>query len=136
MDKREDRLWLVLLVVGGVFATGLLGRQIADFWMDRHQPAMQQNDAIAALGSVAMLAIVAVVAARRLALRRAAQQSPRLERKRTRRSVAAKKGVPVSGMPSKGVPVSGMPSKGVPVSGMPSKGLPVSGKASNRKARV
>lgn len=75
-DLREERLWAVLLVLGGVVAAGLLTRQIADFLADAPRPAMQQNDVIAGLGSVAMLAIVGVVAARRYALRRPGERPP------------------------------------------------------------
>jgi len=56
-----------LLAVGGVFAALLLARQVADFVADAHRPALAQNDAIAALGSVVMLAIVGIVALRRFA---------------------------------------------------------------------
>ncbi len=71
-DLREDRVWTVLLTIGGLFAALLLARQVADFVADAHRPALAQNDAIAALGSIVMLAIVGVVAVRRFALGRQA----------------------------------------------------------------
>jgi hypothetical protein len=74
-DPREERLWAVLLGLGGVVAAGLLVRQVADFLADAHRPGMQQNDVIAGLGSVAMLAIVGIVAARRYAPPRAGRSS-------------------------------------------------------------
>ncbi len=64
-DSREDRIWALLLGVGGGFAALLLARQIADFVADAQRPGMAQTDAIAALGSIVMLAIVGIVAVRR-----------------------------------------------------------------------
>jgi hypothetical protein len=83
-DFREDRVWGVLLAVGGAFAALLLARQIADFLADSHRPALAQNDAIAALGSVVMLAIVGVVAVRRFAPARSSSGA-RASRPRTKR---------------------------------------------------
>jgi hypothetical protein len=83
-DRREDRLWAGLLGVGAGVAALLLARQVADFVADAHRPAMQQNDAIAVVGSVVMLAIVAVVAARRFLPARPASGA-RASRPRTKR---------------------------------------------------
>ncbi|MBD5632946.1 MAG: hypothetical protein IAI49_00585 [Candidatus Eremiobacteraeota bacterium] len=53
-------LWLVVL--GALFASGLLGRQISDYLADARQPVLRQNDVVSALGSVAMLAFLGFVA--------------------------------------------------------------------------
>ncbi|GAC1313998.1 MAG: hypothetical protein NVS2B3_17570 [Vulcanimicrobiaceae bacterium] len=58
----EARIWTALLVGGAAVAVGLLGRQVADLYADRSRPALFQNDLFSALGSVAMLAIVAAFA--------------------------------------------------------------------------
>jgi hypothetical protein len=68
----EERLWTALLVSGAVAATVFLVLQMVDFVEDAGRPAMRQNDMYSALGSVAMLAIVGVIAARRAQLRREA----------------------------------------------------------------
>lgn len=66
----ERRLWAVLLTGGGLFAGLLLVRQLLDIEADAGHPALRQNDIYSALGSVAMLAIVGVIAARREQVRR------------------------------------------------------------------
>ncbi len=56
------------VVVGAIFALGLLGRQVADYLADgapevlEKHPHLQQDDLISALGSVAMLAFLGFVA--------------------------------------------------------------------------
>jgi len=75
-----------LLTIGGSFAALLLARQVADFVADAHRPALAQNDAIAALGSVVMLAIVGVVAVRRFAPARP-PSGARASRPRTKRGI-------------------------------------------------
>jgi len=71
----EEKLWTVLLLAGAVSATVFLILQIADFVEDSARPVMQRNDLYSALGSVALLLIVGVIAARREQLRREALPS-------------------------------------------------------------
>jgi hypothetical protein len=90
----EKRLWNVLLVVGAGAAVTFLGFEVFDFIADAGRPHFQQNDLYSALGSLAMLAIVGIVAARREQIRRdeAAAAVPRARKGERKRAPARRKG--------------------------------------------
>ena len=72
MERNEnDRVWRALLWGGGAAAALLLAWEILDWVLDAGRPAMRANDAWSALGSILMLAVVGVIAARRSQVRRA-----------------------------------------------------------------
>jgi hypothetical protein len=71
-ETGDDRLWRTLLVTGAVAGFLLLGWQVTDYALDAAHPAFRKNDLTSALGSVAMLAIVGIIAARRAQLRKTA----------------------------------------------------------------
>jgi len=82
----EERLWTALLVSGAVAATVILVLQMVDFVEDAGRPAMRQNDVYSAIGSIAMLAIVGVIAARREQMRREALGSEPSGKRTAKRS--------------------------------------------------
>lgn len=99
-SEAEKRLWNVLLVVGGGSAVSFLGFEVYDFIADAGRPHFQQNDLYNALGSLAMLAIVGIVVARREQIRReqvrrdeaAAAAAPPARKRDRRRGSARRKG--------------------------------------------
>ena len=72
----EDRLWRSLLGAGALTGALFLGLQTYDYFSDASRPILQKSDFTSALGSIALLAIVGVVAARRAHLKRQASPPP------------------------------------------------------------
>jgi hypothetical protein len=94
-SEAEKRLWNVLLIVGAGAAVTFLGFEVYDFIADAGRPHFQQNDLYSALGSLAMLAIVGIVAGRREQIRRdeaAASAAPRARKRERKRAPARRKG--------------------------------------------
>jgi hypothetical protein len=89
-ESGEDRLWRTLLVTGGVAGTLLLGWQVSDYVLDAAHPAMRKNDLTSALASLAMLAIVGIIAARRAQVKRQSiAPAPRVKRAKPKKRAAS-----------------------------------------------
>jgi hypothetical protein len=75
-ESGEERVVHNLLIAGAVAGFLFLGWQISDYVLDASRPPeFRHNDVLSALGSLALLAFVGVISARRAQLRREATAS-------------------------------------------------------------
>ncbi len=58
----EERVVLVVVVLGALVASALLVRQVSDYLADARQPVLRHGDTVSALGSLAMLAFLGFIA--------------------------------------------------------------------------